>query len=119
MTLARWQRAFGPAVIASANVLAAARTAPGDYRTVLHELGITAHVVRTAVDQLEAQNDGEVVDLSPLAADVRTMLPETRWSRKAIAKLVLAWLGLPWRRDFVYDRGPVVPDLSQADAIVA
>jgi hypothetical protein len=113
----RWSHAFGPSVIAAARVLAAARQAPGDWRTILEELGLVEQVVKHAVGELLQHNEGRVITLSPLAADVAELLPDERWSRKQIAKMAIMWLGLSWRRDLVYDRP--LTGLAQTASIAA
>lgn len=104
VAIARWTKAFGPAAITAAHALATARQTPGDWRTILDELGLVEQVIKAAVGELLAHNDGAVIALSPLATDLLDLLPEGRWSRKQIGRLAMLWLGLSWRRDYVYDR---------------
>jgi hypothetical protein len=103
-TLARWQRAFGVAAVAAAHVLATARQVPGDWRTILNEVGLVEQVVKQATTELLQCNEGKVLALSPLAAGLLTVLPDARWTRREVALAACMWLGLTPRFDLLYDR---------------
>lgn len=118
VTLARWQRAFGPSVVAGADLLARVRHGPGDWRTILGELGLVEQIVKQATGELLQHNEGRVVELSPLAADLLTVLPDARWARREVALTACLWLGLTPRFDLLYDR-PVAGLQKQAAPIAA